>query len=252
MNNPLKDKYEQEKSAIIHVFNENKGRYGYRRISLILKNKLKFAINHKTVLKLMRELGIQGKQYKNAKYKSYKGQVGNIADNLLNRDFNAKKPFEKLATDITQFNIGGKKVYLSAVMDLYNREIISHTISESPDFKQVRDMLLELFKKLPENATPLFHSDQGWQYQHAIYCKMLKEHGIIQSMSRKGNCLDNSSMENFFSRLKIEMYHGERFENVAVFKQKLYEYIDYYNNSRISLRLNGLSPVEYRSRFNLS
>ncbi len=199
----------------------------------------------------MKILNLKGKQRKNGKYHSYKGEVGKIADNLLKRDFTASKPYEKLTTDVTEFKIGNDKVYLSPIMDLYNREIISYSISRSPNLCQIREMLDGLFGKLPNNAVPLFHSDQGWQYQHAEYQRLLKEHNITQSMSRKGNCMDNGAMENFFGRLKVEMFYGEKFESVSEFIEELKEYIDYYNNDRISMKLNGMSPAQYRTHYQL-
>lgn len=206
-----------------------------------------YTLNHKTVLKLMRILDLKGKQRKNEKYHSYKGEVGKIADNILKRDFHASKPFEKLTTDVTQFKVCDEKVYLSPVMDLYNREIVSYSISTSPNLWQIRNMLDGLFAKLPADASPVFHSDQGWQYQHAEYQRLLAEHNITQSMSRKGNCMDNGAMENFFGRLKVEMFYGEKFENVNVFIDELKRYIDYYNYERISMKLKGMSPVQYRT-----
>ncbi len=241
-----KDKYETEKQEILKIFKQNKQRYGYRRITALLRQK-GMVLNHKTVLKLMKSLNLRGKQYKNDKYHSYKGEVGKIADNLLNRDFTARKPFEKLTTDVTQFNVCDDKVYLSPVMDLYNREIISYSISLSPNLEQIREMLQGLAEKLPNDVTPIFHSDQGWQYQHAECQRYLQEHNIIQSMSRKGNCMDNGAMENFFGRLKVEMFYGEKFSSVEDFIQKLHNYISYYNNERISLKLKGMSPVQYRT-----
>ncbi len=142
-----KDKYETEKQEILKIFKQNKQRYGYRRITALLRQK-GMVLNHKTVLKLMKSLNLRGKQYKNDKYHSYKGEVGKIADNLLNRDFTARKPFEKLTTDVTQFNVCDDKVYLSPVMDLYNREIISYSISLSPNLEQIREMLQGLAEKL--------------------------------------------------------------------------------------------------------
>ena len=241
------DKYGKIKTEILDIFDVNKDRYGYRRITLELKEK-GYTINHKTVLKLMNSLGLKGKQRKNDKYHSYKGKVGKIADNLLKRDFNAEKPFEKLTTDVTQFKVCNEKVYLSPVMDLYNREIVSYSISLSPNLQQIRDMLNGLFTKLPDDATPIFHSDQGWQYQHAEYQRLLSEHNIKQSMSRKGNCMDNGAMENFFGRLKVEMFYGEHFETVDEFINCLKEYIYYYNNERIVAKLK-MSPVKYRTHF---
>lgn len=208
---PNKDKYECEKQEIQKIYNDNKGRYGYRRITIVIRDK-GYVINHKTVQKLMKQLGLKGKQRKNDKYHSYKGTVGKVADNLLKRDFYAEKPFEKITTDVTQFNVCDEKVYLSPVLDLFNNEIVSYSISTSPNLEQVREMLNGLFAKLPADATPIFHSDQGWQYQHAEYQRLLAEHKITQSMSRKGNCMDNGAMENFFGRLKVEMFYGEKFE----------------------------------------
>ncbi len=245
------DRYEHEKQEITEIFHANKGRYGYRRVLAVLRNRGS-TMNHKTVLKLMKSLGLKGKQRKNDKYHSYRGEVGKVADNLLKRDFHAAKPFEKLTTDVTQFKIGNEKVYLSPVMDLYNREIVSYSISLSPNLEQVREMLNGLFDMLPAGATPLFHSDQGWQYQHAEYQRLLSEHNITQSMSRKGNCMDNGAMENFFGRLKVEMFYGEKFESVAAFIGELKRYIYYYNNERISTKLKGMSPVQYRTHSHTS
>lgn len=240
------DKYEDLKQKIIEIFNQHKSRYGYRRILAVLKQK-GYTINHKTVQKLMNTLGLKGKQRKNGKYHSYKGEVGKVADNILKRDFYAAKPFEKLSTDVTEFKVSGNKVYLSPVMDLYNREIVSYSISLSPNLWQIREMLDKLFDKLPTDARPILHSDQGWQYQHSEYQRLLSEHNIIQSMSRKGNCMDNGAMENFFGRLKVEMFYGEKFESVNAFIDELKRYIDYYNNDRISIKLKGMSPVQYRT-----
>lgn len=229
-----------------NIFLESKYTYGYRRITLALRQK-GYVINHKTVLKLMKELKIYGKQRK-SKYKSYRGEVGKVAPNILNRDFNTTTPYTKLTTDVTEFNVCNEKIYLSPVLDLFNNEILSYSISTSPNFTQTREMLQRLFKVLPTNTKPVLHSDQGWQYQMREYQHLLREHNITQSMSRKGNCLDNSVMENFFGRLKVEMYYGETYESVNAFIQKLHEYIYYYNNQRISLKLK-MSPVKYRTQF---
>ena len=239
------DKYIVEKQEIQEIFTSSKSTYGYRRITIGLRNR-GYEINHKTVLKLMKVLNIRGKQRK-SKYKSYRGEVGKIAPNLIQRDFHADKPFEKLTTDVTEFSVCNEKVYLSPILDMYNNEIISYAISTSPNFWQTREMLKGLFEVLPKNARPVLHSDQGWQYQMREFQRLLKEHNITQSMSRKGNCLDNSVMENFFGRLKVEMYYGEKYESVNAFIKKLEEYIYYYNNERISLKLKGMSPVQYRT-----
>ena len=244
--NENEDKYDSLKKEIVRIFEENKKRYGYRRITAVLRQK-GHNINHKTVFKLMKAMDLQGKKRK-GKYKSYKGEVGETAPNLLNRDFTADEPYTKLVTDVTEFMVCGTRVYLSPVMDLCNREILSYDISYSANFQQIRNMLNKLFAVLPEGEKPMLHSDQGWQYQIKPFQQMLKEHNITQSMSRKGNCLDNGCMENFFGRLKVEMFYGETFESPEEFIQKLEEYIDYHNHRRISLKFGGLSPVQYRTQ----
>ena len=206
------------------------------------------AINHKTVQKLMKSLNLRKKKKKNGKYHSYKGEVGKVADNLLKRDFHADKPFEKLTTDVTEFKIGDEKVYLSDVLDMFNREIVSYSISTSPNLWQIREMLDGLFEKLPADARPLFHSDQGWQYQHKQYQRMLRKKGVRQSMSRKGNCLDNAVMENFFGLLKSELLYLQEFGSMEHFKQELIAYLDYYNNHRIKAKLKGLPPALHRQQ----
>jgi Transposase and inactivated derivatives len=240
------DKYAGVKEQILEIHTVNKSRYGYRRITSCLRIN-GIVINHKTVLKLMNELKIYGKQ-RRSKYKSYKGEIGKVADNILNRNFIATKPYEKLVTDVTEFAVCDDKTYLSPVMDLYNREIVSYSISYNPNLFQMRDMMQGLVNSLPNGVAPLLHSDQGWQYQHEEFQRVLHQNNIKQSMSRKGNCLDNSPMENFFGRLKVEMFYGEHFTSIEEFKVKLIEYINYHNNDRISLKLKGLSPVQYRTQ----
>ncbi len=246
MSNNKKDKYTIEKQEIKNIFNQNKGTYGYRRIEIELRQK-GYKINHKTVLKIMRALNIQGKQRKN-KYKSYKGEVGKVASNILNRDFQATMPYEKLVTDVTEFSVCNEKVYLSPVLDLYNREILSYSISKSPNFWQTKEMLNKLLENLPKKAKPILHSDQGWQYQMKEFQRLLSNNNITQSMSRKGNCLDNSAMENFFGRLKVEMFYGENFQSADELIGRLKDYINYYNNQRIILKLK-MSPILYRTHY---
>ena len=204
-----------------------------------------YQINHKTVQRLMRELNLKC-MVRIKKYRSYKGEIGKIAPNILKRDFHASAPNQKWTTDITEFSLFGAKLYLSPILDMYNGEIISYNISERPVLGQVRDMLDKAFEKIPDNTNLIFHSDQGWQYQHKQYQKRLKDKGIQQSMSRKGNCLDNSVMENFFGLLKSEPLYLKDFESVEEFKVELEDYINYYNNKRIKEKLKRLSPVQYR------
>ena len=182
------------------------------------------------------------------KYHSYKGEVGKIAPNLLNRDFYAQKPNEKWVTDVTEFRLFGKKLYLSPILDLHSGYLVSYTISERPVLSMVTDMLNKAFINIPDNTNLFLHSDQGWQYQHKQYQRMLRNKGIRQSMSRKGNCLDNAVMENFFGILKSELLYLQKFESMEQFKQELEDYLDYYNNRRIKTKLKGLPPAVYRQQ----
>ena len=188
------------KEEITAIYHENKGRYGYRRITVQLRSR-NIPLNHKTVQRLMKELGLIC-HVRIKKYRSYKGEVCKIAPNLLNRDFHAEKPNQKWVTDVTEFSLLGKKLYLSPILDLCSRDLVSYTISDRPVLSMVTDMLDKAFEKIPDGTNLILHSDQGWQYQHKQYQQMLLDKGIQQSMSRKGNCLDNAVMENFFRLLE--------------------------------------------------
>ena len=181
------------------------------------------------------------------RYRSYKGVVGKIAPNIIDRDFVATEPNRKWATDVTQINIGSVKLYLSPIVDMYNGEIVSYNISTSPNLEQVYDMLDKAFAKFDCLDGLILHSNQGWQYQHHGYRKRLEEHNIVQSMSRKGNCLDNAMAENFFGIMKSELLYAEKFKTAEDFIKALEEYIEYYNNKRIKSRLKRKSPVKYRT-----
>lgn len=184
------------------------------------------------------------------KYKSYRGQQGKVARNLLKRNFKAAKPCQKWVTDVTEFSVGGKKLYLSPIQDLYNGEIVSYNLSERPNLCQTMDMLKRALTRLPSKTKLILHSDQGWQYQMKPYQAELRTRKIRQSMSRKGNCLDNATMESFFSTLKSELFYLKKFDSVDTLKREIIDYIDYYNNDRIKLKLKGLSPVNYRTQAN--
>lgn len=239
------DKYKTEKQIITEIFHQHKGRYGYRRITLELRNR-GVILNHKTVSKLMSKLGLKC-QVRMKKYRSYKGQTGIVAPNILDRNFKAERPNQKWSTDVTEFSLFGAKCYLSPIIDLYNGEIISFNITSRPTLDLVLNMVDTAFKKLPKGTNLLLHSDQGWHYQHRSYSQKLKNQGVRQSMSRKGNCLDNAVIENFFGLLKSELLYLQKFNSIEHFLSELEEYIDYYNNKRIKSRLNGMSPVTYRT-----
>ena len=228
------------------VFEQNKRRYGVRRVHQELVNR-GFNVNHKRVQRLMHKEGLLGKRPKE-KYHSYKGEVGKIADNVINRDFKAAEPLQKWTTDVSQFNFSWGKCYISPILDMNTNEIISYDLSLHPTLDQVKRMLEKAFEKFPNVTGLVFHSDQGWQYQHAYYINELKKHGIVQSMSRKGNCYDNCIMETFFGRMKNEMYYGyeKQYSSFEEFSKAVEEYIDYYNNKRIQAKTKWMPPVKYR------
>ena len=237
----LPDRYEKAKEEIDTIYHENKGRYGYRRITTELR-KRGFALNHKTVQRLMKALGLVCR-VRMRKYRSYKGEIGKIAPNLLEQNFIAESPNLKWVTDITEFHLFGQKLYLSPILDLCSRDIVSYTISDRPNLSLVTTMLDKAFEQISDDTHLILHSDQGFHYQHKQYQRMLKNKGIIQSMSRKGNCLDNAVIENFFGLLKTELLYLQEFESMEHFAEELIDYMEYYNNRRIKLKLKGLPPV---------
>ncbi|WP_345772777.1 IS3 family transposase [Vibrio sp. Isolate22] len=309
--------YERELRLIKSIYHEHKGRYGYRRIHLELKNQ-GFMLNHKTVQRLMAQLNLKStvriKKYrsyrgesgtaapnvlerdfsatqpdekwvtdvtefkvkeqkvylspvvdlftqevvayrvaKNAclplvnlkstvrikKYRSYRGESGTAAPNVLERDFSATQPDEKWVTDVTEFKVKEQKVYLSPVVDLFTQEVVAYRVAKNACLPLVTDMLTEAISKLKPNSKPIIHSDQGWQYRHRQYQKKVAESGLTQSMSRKGNCLDNAVAENFFALLKTEMYHNQSFEDADALIEQIKEYIEYYNTKRIKVSRKG-------------
>jgi putative transposase len=244
------DKWAVERQHLVEVFYKNKERYGYRRLTKVLRGD-GYIISEKTVRRLMKESGIKC-EVRMKKYKSFKGEVGKIAPNLLERDFKADYPHQKLVTDVTEFHLFGEKIYLSPVLDLYNSEIIFYTIYKRPVLDMVKDMIAGTVEVIGSNTNAILHSDQGWQYQHKDYQKMLKDNNIRQSMSRRGNCLDNAVMENFFGLLKSELLYLQKFTSVDHFLLELKEYLRYYNEERIKEKLNGKSPVQYRTQNQIS
>ena len=228
------------------IFGENKSRYGVRRIAAELRNR-GFVVNHKKVQRLMSKLGLKAIRPK-VKYHSYLGAVGAIADNVIGRDFSATRPNEKWTTDVSQFSRPFGKAYLSPVLDMFGTDIVAWDLSTLPNFGQTTRMLDEAFAKNPDLEGLVFHSDQGWQYQMRQYGERLREKGIVQSMSRKGNCIDNCVMETFFGTLKREMFYGHEneFRTFEQLKAAIAEYIDYYNNRRIKGKTKWMPPAVYR------
>lgn len=206
----------------------------------------------------MKEMGVQITTYskRNGKYSSYKGTIGKVADNLINRRFNTSIPHQKITTDTAEFkyyerdgsgNFQIKKLYLDPFFDMFNGEILCQKITKQPTGATIMEGLkeaIEITSDCPYRRT--FHSDQGWAYQMNNYVDTLKSHKIFQSMSRKGNCLDNSPMGNFFSILKQEMYYGYTYYSFESLEAAILEHIHYYNFERIKEKLGYLSPIEFR------
>ena len=244
------DKDQELKAEIQSIFTEHKGNYGYRRIHLELRNRA-YVVNHKRVQRLMKVLNLQAIIRKKRKYSSHKGDVGKKAENLIQRQFEGSKPMEKCYTDVTEFAIPAspQKLYLSPVLDGFNSEIIAYNLSTSPNLEQVKAMLNQAFSE-DHYTNTILHSDQGWQYQHDSYHRFLESKGIQPSMSRKGNIPDNGMMESLFGILKSEMFYGyeKHFRSLEDLEQAIIDYIDYYNNKRIKVKLKGLSPVQYRTK----
>ena len=233
------DKDKELKAEIQSIYCEHKGNYGYRRMTLELRNR-GFMVNHKKVQRLMKVLGLSARIHRKRKYSSYQGEVGKKAENLIQRQFEASKPMEKCYTDVTEFAIPNstQKLYLSPVLDGFNSEIIAYNLSTSPNLEQVKAMLDQAFTEEHYENT-ILHSDQGWQYQHQYYHQFLEDKGIQPSMSRKGNSPDNGMMESFFGILKSEMFYGyeKTFHSLEQLEQAIVGYIDYYNNKRIKVKL---------------
>lgn len=235
------------KAAVTDIFKKSHARYGHRRIHIELV-KEGWTVAKKTVLKLMRLLRLVCKVRRKKRYNSYQGEQGVVAPNLLKREFHADAPNEKWVTDVTEFSVGDRKLYLSPVMDLFDRQIISYAIGTSPNLELTNSSLRRALATLENGQQPLVHSDQGFQYQHTSWRRLLQNAGAVQSMSRKANCYDNAVMENFFGHLKEELFHRVRFINTEALATALHEYMRWYNTERISTKLNGLSPVQYRAQ----
>lgn len=235
------------KAVIDEVFRAAHGRYGHRRVHAVLTAR-GWRVAKKTVLGLMRELGLFCRVRRRRRYNSYLGEGGKIADNVLDRDFTAAAPNQKWVTDVTEFRIGARKVYLSPVLDLFDHSVVAHSWSLSPNLALTNSSLAAAIATLLPGEQPLVHSDQGFQYRHRSWRVLLSDAEATQSMSRKGNCYDNAVMENFFGHLKSELFYCNRFDTVEAFTTALDGYIHWYNHQRISTKLKGLSPVQYRAQ----
>lgn len=236
---------------VAQIFSRTPNGCGHRQVAMCLRAEAGERIADKTVLKMMGEMGLRcgiRRETKYHRYNSYKGDVGQSFDNIIGRDFKATGPWQKLGTDVTEFKLSFGKAYLAPVYDFGSKEIVAHSISMHPDLAQQEEMLEMLLAAKPEGARPVLHSDMGWQYQHAAYVGALAENGFVQSMSRKGNCLDNGATEQVFGHLKDEFFRGRDWDTFEGFKADLESYIHHWNNVRRQVKLKGLTPVEFREQ----
>ncbi|WP_155889564.1 IS3 family transposase, partial [Ligilactobacillus equi] len=249
------DKYADVKLIIKEIAEKGKWMgnytYGYRRI-LPLLQEAGYHMAEATLRRLMSELGVQPAMYnrrKNDHYSSYKGTIGKVAQNLLNQTFDATNPYTVLHTDVSQIRLGNSTwAYMSIILDQATKEVLAASISQSPNKLLITDTLKQLENKLPEGVNPIIHSDQGWHYQLDYYREKIDSLGLIQSMSRKGNCLDNAPMESFFHLFKIEsLPEIKSCKDIAEFTWFFRKYIKWYNNDRISNKTKNMSPVDYRT-----
>jgi putative transposase len=243
----IPDKYAEAKELIKQIYGAHKGRYGYRRIAFALRGH-GIDLHANTVRRLMVLLNLKSTQ-RIKRYRSFRGNVGIVAPDHLQRNFKAEKPSEKWVTDVTEVRVGDEKGYLSTVKDLCTREIVAYETSLRPTMDMVTSMMKKALATLKPGQTPILHSDQGWHYQMPDFRKLLNDHNVLQSMSRKGNCLDNAAMETFFAVFKTESFHKQKFASMEALWSTIDEYIDYYNTQRISTVLGGLTPSQCRAKY---
>lgn len=241
----------QLRPKVAQIFSRTPNGCGHRQVAMCLRAEEGVRIADKTVLKMMRQMGLRcgiRRERPYRRYNSYKGSVGQSFANIIGRNFTATGPWQKLGTDVTEFKLSFGKAYLAPVYDFASKEIVAHSISMFPNLAQQQEMLQVLMDAKPEGAKPILHSDMGWQYQHETYISMLAENGFIQSMSRKGNCIDNGATEQVFGHLKDEFFRGQDWQTFESFKADLDAYIMHWNTVRRQVKLRGLTPVEYRDQ----
>ena len=237
--------------AAAEIFSRTANGCGHRRIAMCLRAGRGARIADKTVLKMMREMGVScgiRRETDYHRYNSYRGKVGKTFENVIGRDFAADGPWEKMGTDVTEFKQPWGKAYFAPVYDFGSKEIVAWSTSLHPNMAQQHELLDQLVSKMPEGSRPVLHSDMGWQYQQAGWCKRLEEAGVVQSMSRKGNCIDNGATEQVFGHIKDEFFRGRKWLCFEDFKKDLDEYIIHWNTRRRQVKLKGLTPEEFRSQ----
>ena len=241
----------QLRPKVAQIFSRTPNGCGHRQVAMCLRAEDGERIADKTVLKIMREMGLRCgicRERAYHRYNSYKGSVGQSFKNIIGRDFKATGPWQKMGTDVTEFKLSFGKAYLAPVYDFASKEIVAHSISMCPNLAQQKEMLQMLIDAKPAGAEPIVHSDMGWQYQHKAYISALADNGFIQSMSRKGNCIDNGATEQVFGHLKDEFFRGQDWQTFESFKADLDAYITHWNTTRRQVKLKGLTPAEYRDQ----
>ncbi|AIQ34020.1 transposase [Paenibacillus sp. FSL R5-0345] len=242
------DRDQEAKALIQKVYERYEGVYGYRQIQLFLLQDHGVWMNHKKVLRIMRDLGIRSRIRRKHRCNYATSEGDRVAKNILKRDFKADAPNQKWVTDITQYRVGEKWLYLSAIKDLFNNEIIAYQMSARNDNELVLRTFEQAWSQQKDVTGLIVHSDQGFQYTSHAYHDMLPKVGARISMSRRGNCYDNASMESFFSHLKTEGLYPYDIRNMDEAQRKIEDYIRFYNQHRPQRRLNKLPPVEYRKQ----
>lgn len=248
----LPDRYQQVRTDVNRIFEENRRVYGYRRIHMML-HRVGTIVSEKVIRRIMAEEQLVVISKRKRRYSSYRGEITPAVPNIVHRDFHAEAPSEKWLTDITEFQVSNSKVYLSPLIDCFDGMVVSWTIGVIPDAELVNTMLDRAVSMLEPTERPVVHSDRGSHYRWPGWIERMSKAKLTRSMSKKGCSPDNAACEGFFGRLKNEMYYNQNWQGVTVehFIELLDEYIRWYNEKRIKLSLDGLSPVEYREGLGL-
>lgn len=237
--------------AAAEIFSRTANGCGHRQIAMCLRAEQGVRIADKTALKMMHEMGIScgiRRETDYHRYNSYRGKVGKTFENVIGRDFEADGPWQKMGTDVAEFKQPWGKAAFAPVYDFGSKEIVAWSTSLHPDMAQQRELLDEFISRKPEGASPILHSDMGWQYQQAGWCSRLEKAGVVQSMSRKGNRIDNGATEQVFGHMKDELFRGREWLCFEDFKRDLDEYVVHWNTRRRQVKLKGLTPEEFRNQ----
>ena len=251
LSHPARPTRPEPRGAVAEIFSRTANGCGHRQVAMCLRAELGARIADKTVPKMMRETGIRcgiRRETDYHRYNSYRGVVGETFGNAIGRDFSAGAPWRKMGTDVTEFKQPWGKAYFAPVYDSGSKEIVAWSTSTRPDMAQQAELLDRLLERMPEGARPVLHSDMGWQYQHAGWTERLRAAGIVQSMSRKGNCIDNGVTEQVSGHMKDEFFRGRTWPDFESFKADLDAYVAHWDTRRTQVKLKGLTPEEFRSQ----